>query len=42
MTLNVLRDDNERGNKEMMKLIRYGGAKADATSSGKDVGSIGT
>ena len=42
MTLNVLRDDNERGNKEMMKLIRYGGAKADATSSGNDIGSIAT
>ena len=26
MTLNVLRSDNERGDKEMMKLIRYGGA----------------
>jgi hypothetical protein len=40
MTLNVLRSDNERGDKEMMKLIRYGTAAADATSSGNDVGSI--
>lgn len=42
MTLNVLRDDNERGNKEMMKLIRYGGARADSGSSGDDEGSIGS
>ena len=42
MTLNVLRDDNERGNKEMMKLIRYGGAKADAASTGDDKGSLGS
>ena len=40
MTLSVLRDDNERGDKEMMKLIRYGGAAADASTSGKDIGSI--
>lgn len=40
MTLNVLRDDNERGNKEMMKLIRYGGAQTDASVSGNDHGSI--
>ena len=42
MTLNVLRDDNERGNKEMMKLIRYGGAREDSGSSGDDKGSIGS
>lgn len=40
MTLNVLRDDNERGEKEMMKLIRYGGAASDATSTGDDEGSL--
>ena len=40
MTLNVLRDDNERGDKEMMKLIRYGGAAEDASSSGNDKGSL--
>jgi len=40
MTLNVLRDDNERGDKEMMKLIRYGGAAADAANSGDDIGSL--
>ena len=40
MTLNVLRDDNERGDKEMMKLIRYGGAAASETTSGNDKGSI--
>ena len=40
MTLNVLRDDNERGDKEMMKLIRYGGAAANAESSGNDIGSL--
>lgn len=41
MTLQVLRADNERGEKEMMKLIRYGGAAADATTSGADIGSLG-
>ena len=40
MTLNVLRDDNERGNKEMMKLIRYGGTQTDASVSGDDHGSL--
>ena len=40
MTLNVLRDDNERGNKEMMKLIRYGTAADDESTSGKDYGSL--
>ena len=40
MTLNVLRSDNERGDKEMMKLIRYGGAAEDETSTGNDKGSI--
>lgn len=42
MTLNVLRSDNERGEKEMMKLIRYGGAAADAENEGDDVGSLTT
>ena len=36
MTLNVLRDDSG----DMMKLIRYGGASASATTSGDDFGSI--
>lgn len=40
MTLDVLRADNERGEKEMMKLIRYGGAAEDAASAGNDRGSI--
>ena len=40
MTLNVLRSDNERGEMEMMKLIRYGTAAADAANSGDDIGSI--
>lgn len=40
MTLNVLRSDNERGEKEMMKLIRYGGAAANAASTGNDEGSL--
>jgi len=40
MTLNVLRDDNERGEKEMMKLIRYGTAADSEETSGKDIGSI--
>ena len=40
MTLNVLRSDNERGEKEMMKLIRYGGAAADSATSGTDIGSL--
>ena len=39
MTLNVLRDEGDHGN-EMMKLIRYGGAAADATNTGDDIGSL--
>ena len=42
MTLTVLRSDNERGEKEMMKLIRYGSAAADAASEGDDIGSLDT
>lgn len=37
MTLNVLRSDD---GKEMMKLIRYGGSEADATTEGDDIGSL--
>lgn len=40
MTLTVLRADNERGEQEMMKLIRYGGAGEDSGLSGDDQGSI--
>ena len=40
MTLNVLRDDNERVDKQMMKLIRYGGSAADAATAGNDKGSL--
>jgi len=40
MTLNVLRADNERGDKEMMKLIRYGGAADDEKNQGDDKGSL--
>jgi len=40
MTLNVLRSEGDHGN-EMMKLIRYGGAAADASTEGNnDIGSI--
>ena len=42
MTLTVLRSDNERGEKEMMKLIRYGAAAADAETAGNDNGSLTT
>jgi len=42
MTLTVLRSDNERGEKEMMKLIRYGSAAADAANEGDDIGSLTT
>jgi len=38
MTLNVLRDDSG----DMMKLIRYGGAAGDSTTSGDDEGSLGS
>ena len=40
MTLNVLRDTNERGETEMMKLIRYAVAQNQAAESGNDVGSL--
>ena len=42
MTLTVLRSDNERGEKEMMKLIRYGAAAANAETTGNDKGSLTT
>lgn len=40
MSLSVLRSDNERGEKEMMKLIRYGGAAAGEKTTGNDIGSL--
>ena len=42
MTLTVLRDKNDRGENEMMKLIRYGSAAADSATSGNDHGSLAT
>ena len=38
MTLTVLRDDSG----DMMKLVRYGGAGASGTTSGDDIGSVGS
>jgi len=40
MTLTVLRSNNERGENEMMKLIRYGAAAADESTAGDDWGSV--
>ena len=40
MTLTVLRDTNEAGEAEMMKLIRYGDAAADGGTTGDDIGSL--
>jgi len=40
MTLNVLRDTNERGETEMMKLIRYAVAQGAAVETGNDNGSL--
>ena len=42
MTLNVLRSTNERGENEMMKLIRYNFADAGSASGDKDWGSVGS
>ena len=42
MSLNVLRSDNERGEKEMMKLIRYTIAESTSTESANDIGSLTT
>jgi hypothetical protein len=39
MTLNVLRSTNERGENEMMKLVRYS-IEGDETASGNDIGSF--
>jgi len=41
MTLNVLRDTNERGQTEMMKLIRYTVAGDTNGNTGNDNGSVG-
>ena len=40
MTLNVLRSDNERGEKEMMKLVRYGGTSSDSGDQETDEDTI--
>lgn len=40
MTLNVLRDTNERGETEMMKLIRYAVAQTSSGTNENDVGSL--
>ena len=40
MTLNVLRSKNERGEDEMMKLVRYNIATSGSSSAGDDVGSL--
>ena len=39
MTLNVLRSTNERGENEMMKLVRYNVTGAESTDAGNDIGS---
>ena len=39
MTLNVLRSTNERGENEMMKLVRYNISESGAETSGNDIGS---
>ena len=39
MTLNVLRSTNDRGENEMMKLVRYNVTGSDSTSAGDDIGS---
>ena len=40
MTLSVLRDSNERGENEMMKLIRYSTAAGSSSSAEDDIGSL--
>ncbi len=40
MTLNVLRSTNDKGENEMMKLVRYTIADTDTTSGGSDIGSL--
>ena len=39
MTLNVLRSTNERGENEMMKLVRYNIASGSESDAGNDIGS---
>ena len=40
MTLNVLRSTNERGENEMMKLVRYNISETSSEESGDDIGSV--
>ena len=40
MTLNVLRSKNERGEDEMMKLVRYNIATSGSSSAGDDIGEL--
>ena len=40
MSLNVLRSTNERGENEMMKLVRYNVTGATSSGSGDDIGSV--
>lgn len=40
MTINVLRSTNDRGENEMMKLLRYGAASDSASTSHNDYGSL--
>ena len=40
MTLNVLRSTNERGENEMMKLVRYNIGSSESGTSEDDYGSI--
>jgi len=42
MTLNALRDTNEDGEQEMMKLVRYSTEDADGEDEGDDIGSLVT
>jgi len=40
MTLNVLRANNDRGENEMMKLVRYAPNAGGSGTSGNDHGSL--
>ena len=40
MTLNVLRATNERGENEMMKLVRYNISSSTSSTSEDDYGSV--
>lgn len=40
MTLNVLRSTNEKGENEMMKLVRYNLSSSTSGSEGNDIGSV--